>query len=132
MSSRNLKNISLLFLVATFLLLGWLKWSSSQDQTEIEPNMEPRWLLFHSNTCEACAKMMDLSTKLKEDYSGKVEFILIDIYDESNEKIASDYNISFIPTSVFEVRGKEHITKIGEIPEEELREILDSLVIENE
>lgn len=126
------KKISIIIFIIMFAVMGWLKWNNSQNQTKIDSNTEPRWLLFHSTKCEACEKMLDLSAKLEDEYTGRVEFIHIDIYDTSNEKITSDYKISFIPTSVFEVGGKEPITKIGAISEDELRKLLDDLVKNNE
>jgi thioredoxin-like negative regulator of GroEL len=126
------KKITLLILVLVFVFLGWLKWNSSQNQSQIEPLEQPRWLLFHSAKCEACIKMEALSEELKDEYVGKVEFIDVDIDKVSNERIVSEYKISFIPTSVFEVEGAEPITHIGALPEKKLRELLDNMVKNDE
>lgn len=129
---RLQRRVSLLFLIIIFILLGWFKWNSSQDQAEIEPIQQPRWILFHSTKCESCKKMEELSSKLKEEYKGKVEFVDVDIDKQYNEKIVSEFKITFIPTSEFEAEGVKRIERIGTIPENELREILDSLVKKNE
>lgn len=124
--------VIILLLLCVFIVLALIKWNSLQEQTEMDPIEEPRWLLFHSTSCEACEEMVSLSSNLKEEYKGRVEFINVEISDVSNEKVVKQYKVNFIPTSVFEVKGKEAITRIGAISEDELRVILDNMVKENE
>ncbi|WP_019156619.1 thioredoxin domain-containing protein [Robertmurraya massiliosenegalensis] len=128
---RKSKFALILFLLI-FLLLALLKWYSTQDQVVMEPIEEPRWLLFHAGACEACQKMMELSSKIEDEYREKVEFVHVPFDNIAYNDMIKDYRVNFIPTSVFEVEGQERITRIGYIPEQELREILDNMEKENE
>lgn len=126
------KIVVIILLISVFLVIYLFKLDATKNQQVMEEPNEPRWLLFHSGTCESCKKMLELSSKLEDEYEGKVDFVDISLDDPSYADIVKQYGVFFIPTNVFEVKGKEPITQVGYIPEKDLIELLDSLEDKNE
>jgi thioredoxin 1 len=54
---------------------------------------------FGRGTCIPCKKMMPILAELKEEYSGKVEVLVLDL-DEYFE-LAKEYGVQMIPTQIF-------------------------------
>jgi thioredoxin-like negative regulator of GroEL len=73
--------------------------------------------------------MAPIVNGLKTEYEGTVAIRTYDV-DKSEEgvRLANEYEVMFVPTFVFLDSDGEHVdTMIGEMSEEQLREVLDSL-----
>jgi len=72
-----------------------------------------------SSSCVPCKQMKPLLEELATEYKGKLNVVIIDIYD--NEKLAQQYGIMAIPTQVvFDSDGDELTRHIGFWPREEI------------
>jgi thiol-disulfide isomerase/thioredoxin len=73
--------------------------------------------------------MKPVVDRLEQEYEGKVEFRLYDV-DKSNEgqDLMRQYGAQYVPTFVFlNSDGTEADRAVGEVSEDDMRAILDSL-----
>jgi thioredoxin 1 len=78
---------------------------------------------FGSNSCIPCRQLRPVLQKIRKDYTGKLEVLIIDI--RNNQKLASDYQIQVIPTVVFfDPAGKAVFRHQGFMSEEKVKEQL--------
>ena len=81
---------------------------------------------FGSNSCIPCRQLRPILQKIRQDYTGKLEVLIIDI--RNNQKLASEYQIQMIPTVVFfDPAGKEVFRHQGFMSEEKVKEQLAKL-----
>jgi thioredoxin 1 len=84
---------------------------------------KPMVVDFGSNSCIPCRQLRPVLQKIRKDYTGKLEVLIIDV--RNNQKLASDYQIQVIPTVVFFDRaGKEIFRHQGFMSEEKVKEQL--------
>lgn len=84
---------------------------------------KPMVVDFGSNSCIPCRQLRPVLQKIRKDYTGKLEVLIIDI--RNNQKLASDYQIQVIPTVVFfDPAGKEIFRHQGFMSEEKVKEQL--------
>jgi thioredoxin 1 len=84
---------------------------------------KPMVVDFGSNSCIPCRQLRPVLQKIRKDYTGKLEVLIIDI--RNNQKLASDYQIQVIPTVVFfDPAGKEVFRHQGFMSEEKVKEQL--------
>lgn len=95
-----------------------------QDQastdTETEPiDGLPTLIDLGAGTCIPCKMMAPILDELQRDYHGKVNVIVIDVYEKREE--AAKYNIYAIPTQIFfDASGKELYRHEGFMAKEEV------------
>lgn len=78
---------------------------------------------FGSNSCIPCRQLRPVLQKIRKDYAGKLEVLIIDV--RNNQKLASDYQIQVIPTVIFfDPSGKEIFRHQGFMSEEKIKEQL--------
>jgi thioredoxin 1 len=73
---------------------------------------------FYATWCGPCKMMMPIVSKLANRYNGRVKFVRVDI--DKNKTLASEYQVTAIPTFVFFKDGKRGETFTGAVPEEAL------------
>ncbi|UCB44898.1 MAG: thioredoxin fold domain-containing protein [Spirochaetota bacterium] len=79
-----------------------------------------------SNNCIPCKMMKPILDELKDEYRGKANVLVIDIY--KHRKIASEYRIRAIPTQIFfDNNGKEVYRHEGFLSKEEIVKKLDEI-----
>ncbi len=72
----------------------------------------PRLWDFGSETCIPCKTMTGILTPMMQEYSGKVDIRIINVYKE--QALASQYKIQVIPTQVFiDTSGQEIYRHVG-------------------
>jgi len=87
---------------------------------------KPMIVDFGSNSCIPCRQLRPVLQKVKNDYKGKLEVLIIDI--RNNEKLANEYRIQIIPTVVFfDAAGKEIFRHQGFMTEEKIKEQLSKM-----
>lgn len=79
---------------------------------------------FYADWCGPCKVMKPIFEKVAPDYEGKVEFKKVDV--EADVEEASKYGIMSIPTFVFVKDGQEVARRMGAMPEQALRDWIDS------
>lgn len=99
---------------------------SEEDFRKALTGGRPMVVDFGSNSCIPCRQLRPVLQKVRKDFTGKLEVLIIDI--RNNEKLASDYQIRIIPTVVFfDPAGKEVFRHQGFMSEEKVKEQLAKL-----
>jgi thioredoxin 1 len=79
---------------------------------------------FWATWCGPCKIMEPVVEKLADEYDGKALIGKVETDDEAD--LAEKFEIASIPTIIFFKNGAEFDRKVGVIPEDTLREILDA------
>lgn len=103
-----------------------LETQSEADFRKALTGSKPMVVDFGSNSCIPCRQLRPVLQKIRQDYTGKLEVLIIDI--RNNRKLASEYQIHVIPTVVFfDPAGKEVFRHRGFMSEEKVKEQLVKL-----
>lgn len=81
---------------------------------------------FYAEWCQPCKMLSPIIEKLSTEYAGKITFVKVNI-DEAKE-LAQRYNVMSIPTIILFKYGMAESSFAGFIPEEKVREFIDSHV----
>jgi len=93
---------------------------------EVIKSSQPVMVDFWAPWCGPCRMMAPVVEELASKYSGKAKIGKLNTDDNPN--IASEYQISAIPTLLFFKDGKVVKEIVGVQPKEEISKILDSLI----
>ncbi len=84
---------------------------------------KPMVVDFGSNSCIPCRQLRPVLQKVRKDYTGKLEVLIIEI--QKNQQLAAEYQIQVMPTVVFiDKAGKEVFRHQGFMSEERIKEQL--------
>jgi len=92
---------------------------------------KPVFLNFHSNQCIPCMEMEKVIEEVEPEYAGRVEFVVVDVYDYKESSFCDYFKVRVIPTSFF-IRpdGKVVEAYEGLIEADRMRTLLDKLMAE--
>lgn len=94
--------------------------SDVADGGLISANGLPMVVDFSATWCPPCKQLKPIFEQLKQDYTGKVDFITVDV--DSMPQLAQKYDIHNIPALVYISRdGKELYRTIGFIPGDSIK-----------
>ena len=79
---------------------------------------------FYADWCGPCKVMKPIFEKVAPDYEGRVEFKKVDVEEDTEQ--AAKFGIMSIPTFVVMKDEQEVARKMGAMPEQALRDWLDS------
>lgn len=89
----------------------------------------PVLLNFHSTQCAPCIEIEKVIKEAEPEYAGRVAFVIVDVYDQSESDLCNQYGIQTIPTTVFlDAQGQTVEGYVGVIDAASMRQILDRLV----
>ena len=85
---------------------------------------------FFATWCGPCKLLAPVLAELEEEYGDKIDFYRVDV--DKAKQLASDYDVSALPTLVFFVKGKEvRDSRIVGLPSKQvLAQHLDALTAE--
>jgi thioredoxin-like negative regulator of GroEL len=90
---------------------------------------KPVLIKFGSGTCIPCKQIEENINTVKPEYEGKVAFIIVDVYDQSENNLTTQYGIKTIPTTFFlEKDGSVLKSQVGVLTPEQLKQQLDALL----
>ena len=102
---------------------------SEQAVEQARAEGKPVLLCFHSLKCAPCIQIEENINKVKPEYEGKVAFVVVDVYDQSEYNFCMKYNIQTIPTTVFIKKdGTVAIGYVGVLEPDQLKRELDALL----
>jgi len=90
---------------------------------------KPVLIKFGSGKCIPCKQIEENISMVKPEYEGKVAFIIVDVYDQSENNLTTQYGIQTIPTTFF--LGKEGgivNSQIGVLTPDQLKQQLNALL----
>jgi len=74
---------------------------------------------FGANSCVPCRQLRPVLKDVRNEYSGKAEILVIDVYQYQN--LAKEYKVMLIPTLVFfDSKGKEAFRHMGVLDKEKI------------
>ena len=80
---------------------------------------KPTLVDFGANSCVPCRQLRPVLKDVKNEYSGKAEILVIDVYKYQN--LAKEHKIMLIPTLVFfDAKGKEAFRHMGVLDKEKI------------
>jgi thioredoxin 1 len=86
--------------------------NSEEDFKKALKGGKPILVDFGANNCVPCRQMRPILKELGQEYSGKAEVLVIDVY--KYQGLAREYKVSLIPTLVFfDAKGKEVFRQMG-------------------
>lgn len=92
-------------------------------------NGKPVFLNFHSNQCIPCIEMEKVIEEVEPEYAGRLEFVVVDVYDPSELALCDYFQVRVIPTSFFIDAGGMVVDAYeGLIDASRMRVLLDGLV----
>ncbi len=104
----------------------------SPSQLALENALEdgkPVFLNFHSNQCIPCIEMEKVIGQVEPEYAGRVEFVVVDVYDRAELPLCDYFQVRVIPTSFF-IRPDGTVIDAyeGLIQTDQMRALLDKLI----
>ncbi|ABB58158.1 thiol:disulfide interchange protein TxlA [Synechococcus elongatus] len=92
-------------------------------------NDRPMLLEFYADWCTSCQAMAGRIAALKQDYSDRLDFVMLNIDNDKWLPEVLDYNVDGIPQFVYlNGQGQPQGISIGELPRSVLAANLDALV----
>lgn len=80
---------------------------------------KPTLVDFGANSCVPCRQLRPVLKDVKNEYSGKAEILVIDVYKYQN--LAKEHKIMLIPTLVFfDAKGKEAFRHMGVLDKDKI------------
>ncbi|WP_299415418.1 thioredoxin family protein [Acaryochloris sp. IP29b_bin.148] len=106
----------------------------AQNSTPLEvalANQKPTLLEFYANWCTSCQAMADDIQDLEEQFSGQVNFVMLNVDNSKWLPEILKYDVDGIPHFVFmDAEGKAIASTIGQQPRQILADSLGALVAE--
>lgn len=104
-------------------VLGLTGQNWKRDVLESE---DPVLVDFWAEWCPPCRKLGPVVNELAEEYAGRVKVGKLNV--DEHPEVAARYGIASIPTLIVFRGGRIIDQRIGALPREELRQLLDSQV----
>ncbi|MHB8895877.1 MAG: thioredoxin family protein [Candidatus Geothermincolia bacterium] len=90
---------------------------------------KPVLIKFGSGTCIPCKQIEENINTVKPEYEGKVAFIIVDVYEQSENNLTTQYGIQTIPTTFFLGKDGSIVNnQIGVLTPDQLKQQLDALL----
>lgn len=87
---------------------------------------KPAVIDFYADWCGPCKMITPALQQLSKEYEGKVSFYKINVDDEP--ELAQTWGISSIPTIMFFNSKGESIVKLGALPKNEIKKIIENII----
>ena len=102
---------------------------SSLDLNQALNNGKPTLVEFYADWCEICREMAPSIIALERTKSDKLNFVMLNVENNSWEDLLEKYDINGIPQLIFFASNGDYIAKsIGKRSEAELNDIVDDLL----
>ena len=102
---------------------------SEQALERAKADGKPALLCFHSLKCAPCIQIEENLNQVMPEFQGKVEFVVVDVYDPAEYNLCMEYNIETIPTTIFLKKdGKIMSGFLGVLTPDQLRKQLNALL----
>ncbi len=85
--------------------------------------MAKQVIKFYANWCGPCKVYAPTFTKVKEELQGDIEFLEINV-EEDTENLSGQYGVRGIPHTVVLEDGKQVQAQSGRLSEEQLKELI--------
>jgi len=84
---------------------------------------------FWAPWCGPCRMVAPIYDKLSEDYDSRFKFCKINV--DENPNTAMKYQIMSIPMQIFFANGQQVDSILGAVPEQDIRKMVDSIILNN-
>ena len=100
--------------------------NQQQFQTEVTQSKIPVVVDFYATWCPPCRALVPILDRLAEEFAGRIKFVKVNSDEEHS--LASEYNVTALPTLVLVEDGSKREQLSGLPQEETLREQLTQWV----
>lgn len=80
-------------------------------------------VLFKSEWCPSCRRLLPVVEKVSDDYKDKAKFLWTDAI--KSMKLATEYGVLAIPTTILFKGGVEKARNVGYMPDTDLKSFID-------
>ena len=94
---------------------------------EVINSDKPVLVDFFATWCGPCSVVAPILDELDKEYEGKVNFVKVDV--DQNKELASEYNISSIPTIAIFHNGKIVAQQIGAASKNTIKYYIDKNIM---
>ena len=119
----------IILILAALFLPEWMKDRNKTKAMEMVFQGRPVVLEFTSPTCAVCKEMKPVVEKLKKDYDGKINFVIVSTDSDMGMALMDEFSVEYVP-SFYLMHGKdqqfEHFE--GAMPEQMFRNMLDEML----
>lgn len=126
----NLVIIVLIFALPILFYMATRSYKQNSSSIDAEAANKPKVLHFSQQMCSECRKLEGVMKPVEEEYKGKVNFVDIDVAQDTpqNAALMQKYSVRVVPTLVFiDKNGKVINRTEGSMSKEELERNLDSI-----
>jgi thioredoxin-like negative regulator of GroEL len=103
--------------------------ASKQAVEQAKAEGKPVLFCFHSLKCAPCIEIEKNINQVKPEFEGKVAFVVLDVYDQSEYNFAMENGIQTIPTTFFIGKDGNIVNKqVGVMTPEQLRQQLNTML----
>jgi thioredoxin-like negative regulator of GroEL len=103
--------------------------ASKQAVEQAKAEGKPVLLCFHSLKCAPCIEIEKNINQVKPEFEGKVAFVVLDVYDQSEYNFAMENGIQTIPTTFFIGKDGNIVNKqVGVMTPEQLSQQLNTML----
>jgi thioredoxin 1 len=88
--------------------------NKGEFETEVLKSNVPVLVDFHADWCGPCHAIAPTLEALSNEFEGRVKFVKVDV--DSNQEVASSYDIMSIPTIMLFENGKVEDSIVGAYP----------------
>jgi thioredoxin 1 len=97
--------------------------SESSFEAEVVKSDKPVVADMWASWCGPCRMYSPVIDEVSEEYKNKAKFVKINV--DENEKLAMQFNVQSIPTTIILVKGKVKAMSVGALPKETLKSWLN-------
>jgi len=116
-------------ILAALFLPEWMAERNKEKTMAMVFTGQPVVLEFTSPGCATCAEMKPLVKKLKSDYQGKINVVVVSTESNEGRILMKDFPVEYVPSFYIMLeKGNQYDHFEGAIPEPTFRAMLDDLL----
>jgi thioredoxin-like negative regulator of GroEL len=119
----------IILIFAALFLPDWLKSKEKDKALAMVFQGKPVVLEFTSPTCGVCKEMKPLVEKLKKEYQGKVNFVVVSTDSTTGEALRDKFPVEYVPSFYLMIDEHNQFDHFeGAVPEPMFRTLLDGML----